>query len=63
MADTAYVEGTTCELVLETVRDAMELTDANLKLLEKVNEIFENIQLNLFLFFKIFFFIIKFPDH
>ena len=45
VADTAYVEGTTCELVLETVRDAMELTDANLKLLEKVNEIFENINL------------------
>lgn len=41
VADTSYVEGTTCELVLESMRDAMELVDKNVDLLEKVNEIFE----------------------
>ncbi len=41
VADHSWVEGTTCELVLESLRDAMELVDRNLNLLEKVNEIFE----------------------
>ena len=41
VADTSYVEGTTCELVLKSLRDAMELNDTNIRLLEKVNEIFE----------------------
>lgn len=41
VAETSYVEGTTCELVLESMRDAMELVDKNINLLEKVNEIFE----------------------
>lgn len=45
VADTSYVEGTTCELILESLRDAMELTDTNLKLLEKVNEILEKANL------------------
>ncbi len=45
VAETSYVEGTTCELVLEVLRDAMELTDKNIKLLEKVNEIFEKVNL------------------
>lgn len=46
VADTSYIEGTKCELILETLRDAMELTDTNLKLLEKVNEIFEKVNLS-----------------
>ncbi|MBO5407935.1 MAG: M20/M25/M40 family metallo-hydrolase [Clostridia bacterium] len=46
VAETSYIEGTTCELVLESFRDAMELTDANLKLLEKANEIFEEVGLS-----------------
>lgn len=41
VADTSYVAGTTCELVLESLRDAMELTDTNLRLLDRANEIFE----------------------
>lgn len=41
VADTSYVEGTNCELVLKSLRDAMELNDTNTRLLEKVNEIFE----------------------
>lgn len=41
VAETSYVEGTTCELVLGSLRDAMELNDTNIKLLEKVNEIFK----------------------
>ena len=41
VADTSYVEGTNCELVLESMRDAMELVDKNINLLEKANEIFE----------------------
>ena len=41
VAETSYVEGTTCELVLVSLRDAMELNDTNIKLLEKVNEIFK----------------------
>ncbi len=41
VADFSWVEGTTCELVVESVRDAMELADKNINLLEKVNEIFE----------------------
>lgn len=41
IAKTSYIEGTTCELVLESLRDAMELTDINKALLEKINEIFE----------------------
>ena len=45
VADTSYVEGTTCELVLENSRAAMELTDTNLNLLEKVNEIYEKVNL------------------
>ena len=44
-ADTSYIEGTTCELVLENSRAAMELTDTNLNLLEKVNEIYEKVNL------------------
>ncbi|MBE7049738.1 MAG: M20 family metallopeptidase [Ruminococcaceae bacterium] len=40
VADTSYIEGTTCELILESFRDAMELTDKNTALLEKANEIF-----------------------
>jgi glutamate carboxypeptidase len=45
VADTSYIEGTTCELLLESSRVAMELTDKNIELLEKVNEIFENVNL------------------
>ena len=45
VADTSYIDGTTCELVLENSREAMELTDTNLKLLGKVNEIFEKVNL------------------
>ena len=45
VAETSYIEGTTCELVLESFREAMELTDANLKLLETVNKIFEKTNL------------------
>ena len=41
VAETSFVEGTTCELVSENVRDAMELSDVNIKLLDRVNEIFE----------------------
>ncbi len=41
VADTSYVEGTTCELILKSLRDAMELNDTNIRLLEKVNGIFE----------------------
>ena len=41
VADHSWVEGTTCELVLENMRDAMELVDKNLDLLERVNEILE----------------------
>ena len=41
VADTSYVEGTTCELILESFRDAMDLTDENIALLERANEIFE----------------------
>ena len=45
VADFSWVEGTTCELVLESMRDAMELVDKNINLLEKVNEIFESTNL------------------
>ena len=41
VADTSYVEGTDCELILKSIRDAMELSDKNIRLLEKANEIFE----------------------
>ena len=41
VADTSYIEGTSCELVLNSLRDCMELKDFNIELLEKVNEIFE----------------------
>ena len=41
VAETSYIEGTTCELTLESLRDAMELTDKNIRLLDKVNDIFE----------------------
>ncbi len=40
-AETSYIEGTTCGLVLQSQRDAMELTDTNINLLEKINEIFK----------------------
>lgn len=45
VADTTDIEGTTCELVLASQRDAMELTDTNMELLKKVNEIFEKVNL------------------
>ncbi len=45
VADTSYIEGTTCKLVLESLRDAMELTDENIRLFEKINDIFETINL------------------
>ena len=45
VAETSYVEGTSCELVLENFRAAMELTDKNLNLLENVNIIFEKVNL------------------
>lgn len=45
VAETSYIEGTTCELVMESFREAMELTDANLKLLETANKIFEKTNL------------------
>ncbi len=45
VADFSWVEGTTCELVLESMRDAMELVDKNIKLLERANEIFESTNL------------------
>ena len=40
VAETSYVEGTTCELVLESLRDAMELTETNVEFLQKMNEIY-----------------------
>ncbi len=46
VAETSYIEGTTCELVLESFREAMELTDTNLKLFEKANKIFEQVGLS-----------------
>ena len=39
LAKTVYVEGCTCRLVLQSHRTAMEVTDRNLSLLEKVNGI------------------------
>ena len=45
VADTSYIEGTTCELVMESIRVAMEITDSNIKLLEKANKIFEKTNL------------------
>ena len=45
VAETSYIDGTTCELVMESFREAMELTDANLKLLETANNIFEKTNL------------------
>ena len=45
VADTSYIEGSSCELVLTSLRDAMELTDTNLQLLDKVNKIFEKVNL------------------
>ena len=45
VAETSYIEGTTCELDLLSLRDAMELTDTNVKLLERVNGIFEEVNL------------------
>ncbi len=41
VADTSYIPGTTCELVLESLRDAMEFTDTNIAILEKINTILE----------------------
>lgn len=45
VAETSYVEGTTCELISESFRDAMELRDVNIKLLKNVNEIFKKVNL------------------
>ena len=45
VADTCYVDGTSCSLVLQSLRDAMELSDKNIALLEKANEIFDNMGL------------------
>lgn len=45
VADTSYVKGTTCKLYLESLRDAMELVDDNIRLLEKANDIFERTNL------------------
>ena len=45
VAETSYIEGTACEAVLLSFRDAMELTDTNLELLDKVNKIFEKVNL------------------
>lgn len=45
VAETSYVEGTSCELVQESLRVAMELTDTNVKLFENVNRIFEKVNL------------------
>lgn len=41
VANTSYMAGTTCELVLESLRDAMELTETNTTLFDKINEIFD----------------------
>lgn len=41
IAKTSYIAGTTCELVLESLRDAMELTETNTALLDKINTIFD----------------------
>lgn len=41
VAETSYIEGTTCKLTLESLRDAMELTDENMRFFEKANKIFE----------------------
>ena len=45
IADTSYITGTTCKLTLESLRDAMELTDTNIRLLQDVNTIFAANQL------------------
>ncbi len=37
----AYIEGTSCEALLESLRDAMEYSKKNVELLEKMNEIFK----------------------
>lgn len=47
VTETSYIEGTTCEAVLESLRSAMELTDTNLQLLERANAIFEENRLPL----------------
>ncbi len=41
ITEKSYIEGTTCELELLNRRPAMELTDRNLKFLEKINRIYE----------------------
>ena len=41
VAETSYIEGTTCKVVCTGIRNAMELNDTNIKLLERVNKIFE----------------------
>ena len=45
VAETSYIEGTTCKLTLNSLRDCMELKDFNLELLEKVNEVFEAVNM------------------
>lgn len=45
VAENSYIEGTACELILESSRPAMELTDTNLNLLENVNKIYEKADL------------------
>ncbi len=40
IAERSYVEGTSCSVTLMSRRDAMELTDTNIALLEKANVIF-----------------------
>lgn len=46
VADTSFIEGSSCELTLASLRDAMPLSDTNLALLENVNKIFEKVNLS-----------------
>ncbi len=41
IAEKSYIEGTSCEVSLESLRDAMELTDKNVALLENINKIYK----------------------
>ena len=41
IADTSYVEGTSCKTTLKSYRCAMELSDKNIELFNKINKIQE----------------------
>lgn len=45
VTETSDIEGTACEAVLLSFRDAMELTDTYFELLDKANKIFKKVNL------------------